>query len=322
MKIANLLFLMLFVPCLVFANSETEQHDTHAESEHTESHDSSNGEHSEETHVAPKEENNPAIKIALEKLEAGNLRFLSGHSVHPRLDEGVRYNNSTNGQKPFATIMACSDSRVPVEILFDQGIGDLFVIKVAGNVSDVDEIGSIEYGIAHLGTPVMVVMGHTSCGAVTAVTMKDHVHGNIPALVDNIVPAVKKAEAKYHHLKDKELVPYAIEENVWQSISDLYHFSKDARDLTKSGKLAVIGAIYDIESGKVRWLGHHPDEENLIKSGKDKKDGPTDMNKFEVPAIEKGLFSTPGMIYMGSFIALVALLAGGIIFLFIRKKGA
>ncbi len=320
MKIANLIFLFMLVPFLMIAAPETEHNTQHTDTEqadHADSH-SSEDSHAQET----KAEDNPAIKTALEKLEAGNLRFMNGRSVHPRLDEGVRYNTKTNGQKPFATIMACSDSRVPVEILFDQGIGDLFVIKIAGNVSDVDEIGSIEYGIAHLGTPVMVVMGHTSCGAVTAVTMKDHVHGNIPALVDNIVPAVKKAEAKYNHFKGKDLVPYAIEENVWQSISDLFHFSKDARELVTSGKLAVVGAVYDIETGKVRWLGHHPEEAELIKSGKDKKAGPTDMNTYAVPVIEKALFSTPGMIYMGSFIAVVALLAGGIIFLFIRKKGA
>jgi hypothetical protein len=152
--------------------------------------------------------------------------------------------------------------------------------------------------------------------------MKEHVHGNIPALVDNIVPAVKKAEAKYSHFKGSDLVPFAIEENVWQSISDLFHFSKDARELVKKGKLAVVGAIYDIESGKVRWLGHHPEEAELIKSGKDKKAGPTDMNKYAVPVIEKDLFSTAGMLYMGVFVIVVSLLAGGLIFLFIRKKGA
>ncbi len=322
MKLANLVFLLLFVPCVILATSESESHDTHTDNtEHaTESESEANGEQPAEEHAA--EEYSGEVKMAIEKLKAGNLRFLEGRSVHPRLDEGVRYNTGTEGQKPFATVMACSDSRVPVEILFDQGIGDLFVIKVAGNVSDVDEIGSIEYGIAHLSTPVMVVLGHTHCGAVTAVTMNDKVHGNIPALVDNIVPAVKKAEAKYNFYKGEDLIPYAIEENVWQSVSDLFYFSKDARELVAKGKLAVIGAIYDIETGKVRWLGQHPHQAELLKSGKDKKAGPTDMNKFEVPVIEKDFLSTPGMIYMGSFMLLVSLIAGGIIFIFIRKKGA
>jgi carbonic anhydrase len=310
-------FALLFLLPLFYLQSNEpsheENHDAHeAASEHEP--DSAEHQTSSSGNLEIKE-----IKIAFEKLQAGNERFFAGNSVHPRLDDGVRYNTSTEGQKPFATIMACSDSRVPVEILFDQGIGDLFVIKVAGNVSDVDEIGSIEYGVAHLGTPLMVVLGHSSCGAVTAVTMKDHVHGNIPALVDNIEPAVRKAKSKYSHLKGKEVVPYAIEENVWQSISDLFHFSKDARELVKTGKLAVVGAVYDIESGKVRWLGEHPQQAELISHGKDKKDGPADMNKFEVPAIEKGFFSTPGMVYMGIFVIVVALLAGGLIFIFIRK---
>ncbi|MCA9730151.1 MAG: carbonic anhydrase, partial [Candidatus Eisenbacteria bacterium] len=133
---------------------------------------------------------------ALEALKAGNDRFVTGTSLFPHLDRKRRY-ETAKGQTPFVTVIGCSDSRVPIEALFDQGIGDVFVIRVAGNVCDTDEIGSIEYGVDHLGTPLMVVLGHESCGAVTAVVKDAEIHGSIPKLVDNIGPAVATAR-KFH----------------------------------------------------------------------------------------------------------------------------
>ena len=157
---------------------------------------------------------------------------------------------------PFIT---CSDSRVPVEAIFDAGVMDIFVIRVAGNVCDTDEVGSIEYGLAHVNTPVMVVLGHTQCGAVTAVTKALQGHGhalerNIPPLIDNIEPAVKRAMELYPHAKGDEVIPLAIEENVWTSIRDLFMESPATRDLVKAGKVKVIGAIYDVSNGRVNWL--------------------------------------------------------------------
>jgi carbonic anhydrase len=116
-------------------------------------------------------------------------------------------------------VITCSDSRVPVEHIFDTGIMDIFVIRVAGNVCDVDERGSIEYGLAHVHTPVLVVLGHTQCGAVTAVTHAIHGTGhalecNIPPLVDNIEPAVRRAMANHPDVHGDEIIPYAIEENI------------------------------------------------------------------------------------------------------------
>jgi carbonic anhydrase len=201
---------------------------------------------------------------ALQMLKDGNARFSAGHAQHPHQDAARLLETATNGQHPFATVITCSDSRVPVEIVFDQGIGDTFVIRVAGNVIDTDEAGSVEYGVDHLHTPVFVVLGHTNCGACTAVTEGAHLTGNIPALVDNIIPAKDKAIANYPHLTGSALVAEVIKQNVWQSIEDLYEISPISADLARAGNLKVIGAIYDIKTGQIEWMGQHPDEQNIL----------------------------------------------------------
>jgi len=200
----------------------------------------------------------------LKMLAEGNLRFALGQSTHPNTSFSRRLLTTTEGQAPFATIIACSDSRVPVEILFDQGIGDLFVIKVAGNVADTDEIGSAEYGVDHLGTPVLMVIGHSYCGAVTAVTTGAEVHGSIPALVDNIVPAVEKARHDHPDAETPDLIVQAIEANVWQAIEDLLGNSNAIADRAKDGRVIVVGAVYDILTGKVNILGTHPNQTELL----------------------------------------------------------
>lgn len=201
---------------------------------------------------------------ALQKLKNGNARYVSGNRQYPNQTQTQRNLTSTKGQHPFATIIGCSDSRVPIEHVFDAGIGDIFPIRVAGNVSDVDEIGSIEYGVEHLHTPIFVVLGHTSCGAVTAVTRGDDVHGSIPALVDNIIPAVEKAKHDHGSEFDEELLEAAINNNVWQSIEDLLRRSPGTVELVKSGKLLIVGAVYDLSTGRVNWMGEHPDQANLL----------------------------------------------------------
>lgn len=153
----------------------------------------------------------------------GNTNFVKGELTHPHLSPArmIEAGQVNQGDHAYATVITCSDSRVPVESIFDAGIMDVFVIRVAGNVCDTDEIGSIEYGLAHVNTPVLVVLGHTQCGAVTAVTNAVEGHGhalerNIPPLVDNIIPAVKKAKKDHADKLGLDVVPYAIEENVWQ----------------------------------------------------------------------------------------------------------
>ncbi len=202
---------------------------------------------------------NPAK--ALELLRNGNERFVSGTSLHPNIDlkRLIQAGKEDQGDHAYATVITCSDSRVPVERIFDAGVMDTFVIRVAGNVIDGDEAGSIEYGLAHVKTPVLVVLGHTQCGAVTAVTHAVHGTGhalelNIPPLVDNIEPAVRRAIQANPQLHGDEVIPAAIVENVWQGIEDLFMTSPSTRELFKSGAVKVIGAIYDVGTGKVNWL--------------------------------------------------------------------
>lgn len=203
----------------------------------------------------------PSPDQVLQMLKDGNERFSGGKSAYLHCDPariGLA-EQSDQGNYAYATVLSCSDSRVPVELIFDAGIMDLFVVRVAGNVCDTDEIGSIEYGLAHVKTPVLVVLGHTRCGAVTAVSQAVGGHGhklerNIPPLVDNIVPAVKRAMEEHPDLHGDAIVPFAIEENVWQAVEDLFMKSPAVRDLAKSGQVLVTGAMYDLSTGNVSWL--------------------------------------------------------------------
>jgi len=205
-------------------------------------------------------------ELGLKWLKDGNIRYTSGKLIHPHANADRRKETSANGQQPYATILSCSDSRVPLEVVFDEGIGDLFVIRVAGNVCGDDQIASAEYGVEHLGTPVLVVLGHTKCGAVTAVATAAKVHGHLPKLASKIQPAVDKARSLHPDLHGTDLVPPAIEQNVWLGIETLLKSSAILRECVESGKTQIVGAVYDIEAGTIRWLGSHPDQEKLLKT--------------------------------------------------------
>lgn len=210
----------------------------------------------------------PSVRTEEQKrLEQGNQRFMAGKAEHPRIDILRRVETATQGQKPFATILTCSDSRVPPEYIFDQGVGDIFVIRVAGNIAGTSEAATIEYGTEHLGTPLLVVMGHKSCGAVSATVQKAEVHGSLPKLVERIVPAVEAARAKQPNATGTDLLNAAIKANVMQSIADLLHGSDIVRHLVSEAKLTIVGAVYDIETGKVDWLGPHPEQSGLLAGG-------------------------------------------------------
>lgn len=201
---------------------------------------------------------------AQKRLTEGNQRFATGGATNPRCDEARRSETAENGQHPFATILTCSDSRVAADRIFDQGVGDLFTVRVAGNVADTDEIATIEYGVGHLHTPLLVVMGHTACGAVNAVVSGAELEGSLPQLVDNIEPAVRQARKANPAAKSDLLVTRAIEANVFQSIADLLERSPEIREQAKEGNIKVIGAVYDLSTGTVRWLGQHPEQSSLV----------------------------------------------------------
>jgi carbonic anhydrase len=214
-----------------------------------------------QTAEPPKASPKPSAEQILATLKGGNENFYTGKSARRNADAArlALAGKESQEKYAYATVLSCSDSRVPVELIFDAGVMELFVVRVAGNVCDTDEIGSIEYGLEHVHTPLLVVLGHTQCGAVTAVTQALHGHGhklerNIPPLVDNIAPAVKRAEHLNPDVHGDALIPLAIAENVWQAIEDLFKKSPAVRARVKSGAAQVAGAIYDVGTGKVEWL--------------------------------------------------------------------
>jgi carbonic anhydrase len=191
---------------------------------------------------------------AVRMLADGNARFVAGTPARPNLTPSRLCDTYANGQHPYAAVLSCADSRVPVEHVLDAGIGDLFVVRVAGNVSDADEIGTLEYGVEHLGINAILVMGHTKCGAVTAVIDKAPVTKNIAKLVDNIEPAAESARKAFPQLTGPRLVHQAIRLNVKRSIEDLINNSDLIAERVKSGRLKIVGGVYDLHSGEIDWL--------------------------------------------------------------------
>jgi carbonic anhydrase len=195
-------------------------------------------------------------------LKEGNARFAMGKPQHPHQDAERRTATASQGQEPIATILACSDSRDPVELIFDRGVGDLFVVRVAGNVAGESELATIEYGVGHLNTPLLIVMGHSKCGAVTAVVKEGELHGHLVTLAEKIKPAV--AKAKEEATETEEVLPKAIQANVWQTIEDIIKQSSEVRAKLEAGQVTILGAFYDLEQGKVNWLGAHPAQDALL----------------------------------------------------------
>lgn len=205
----------------------------------------------------------PSADEVMKILIAGNERFAEGKPTYPH-EGAARRAEVSLGQHPLATIIACSDSRVPPELLFDEGIGDLFIVRVIGNIGGTDEAGSAEYGIEHLGTRLLVVLGHSQCGAVTAAVNHAELHGNIPPLISHITPAVKAARQANPRLKGEAFIAEAVKANVFHSIEELFTRSSAIRSLAREGKLKVVGAVYDIKSGRVSWLGTHPKQNSFV----------------------------------------------------------
>jgi len=201
---------------------------------------------------------------ALRLLKEGNGRYVDGKLRHPHQDRARRALTAAQGQHPLAAVLTCSDSRVPAEIIFDQGIGDLFVVRVAGNVAAMDEIGSIEYAVDHLAAPVVLVLGHSQCGAVTAVVDDAKLPPNIAALIEPIKPALEKARQANPQAAKDVLLKATITDNVWQAMEDMLRQSSILREKVKAGQAQVVGALYDLDSGQVQWLGPHPDQEKLM----------------------------------------------------------
>ena len=191
---------------------------------------------------------------ALERLRDGNRRFLNGERGSIESIGQARRAELMGRQEPFAVIVACSDSRVPVEFLFDQGLGDLFVIRVAGNIVAPSQIGSIEYAAANLGTRLVVVLGHSNCGAIEAAlqaleSASDIASPNLRSIVDSIRPALEPLLAE----KGEIGIAEAVAANVRHSVARLRAGSSILHDLTDSGEIRIVGAEYSIETGEVQF---------------------------------------------------------------------
>lgn len=181
---------------------------------------------------------------ALQALMDGNQRFVTRKRTNPNQDV-VRLQEVAKGQKPFAAVLGCADSRVPSEIIFDQGFGDLFVCRVAGNVATPEEIGSLEFGAAVLGTKVIMVVGHEKCGAVDATIKDTPVPGQIGSLIEAIKPAVRRAEGQRG-----DRLENTCKANVLLQIERLKS-SPVLSELIEKGKLQIVGGYYDLDTGRV-----------------------------------------------------------------------
>lgn len=216
--------------------------------------------------TAPRVPTGVSADEAMARLLDGNDRFRYDESTFPRYGAKRRGDTFEHGQKPFAAILACADSRSPVEAIFDQGVGDLFVVRVAGNIADLSEIATIEYGVEHLRVPLVVVLGHTKCGAVTAAAEGAAPHGHLERLIDHIAPAVASVKQREPGAAGSRLVRLAIRANVMQSMRDVLSQSQVVASAVKEARVRVVGGVYDLQTGAIEWLGSHPMQSELIES--------------------------------------------------------
>ena len=196
---------------------------------------------------------------ALERLREGNRRFAAGDSGLESRSARTHPGDLASGQEPFAAILGCSDSRVPVEIVFDQGLGDLFVIRVAGNVVAPSQIGSVEFAAERFGTRLVVVLGHSRCGAIQATLEQlqrpsENQSRNLHSIVDRIRPSVEGLLATELRRDPETLVRQAVRANIRASVSHLRHGSQLIEQLVRSSGLLVVGAEYSLETGVVDFF--------------------------------------------------------------------
>lgn len=198
---------------------------------------------------------------ALEMLKQGNARFVE--NLQNPQSTLLASNALTHVHEPFAIILGCSDARVPAEIVFDQGLGDLFVIRVAGNVVAPSQIGSVEFASEKFGTKLVVVLGHSHCGAVTAcvetlINPDQQFSPNLRSIVDRIRPSVYNLHEIYtangQDIDAQELINRGIKANVRMSVTQLKHGSRILEDAVNNGSLIIVGAVYDLDTGKVTFI--------------------------------------------------------------------
>lgn len=194
-------------------------------------------------------------KEALEKLIAGNKRFAENKSIHPNRFEETR-EVLLNQQKPFVAVLSCSDSRVPIEIIFDAGLGDIFSVRTAGHVLSKEVKGSLEYAVKNLGVRLVVILGHENCGAINAAVQNyknkgyEELSDNLKSIVNHIYPAIESTE-KFCNKDDDEFLSAAIKSNILYQLEDLLKRDAYIADKAKSGEIAVVAARYNLATGLV-----------------------------------------------------------------------
>ena len=200
---------------------------------------------------------------ALQRLQAGNRRFVAGAQSRDMITSQTRRNEVAMGQEPFAIILGCSDSRVPAEIVFDQGLGDLFVIRVAGNIVASSQVGSVEFAAARFSTRLVVVLGHSRCGAILATLEEMQLatgsqSRNLRSIVDRIRPSVEALLATDLRHNPAALVEHAVRANIRASANHLRHGSEVLEELIQRNQLLVVGAEYSLETGTVDFFDGVP----------------------------------------------------------------
>lgn len=198
-------------------------------------------------------------ETALARLVEGNQRFVANARNPVAKNHHDRRAELASGQEPFAIILGCSDSRVPVELVFDQGLGDLFVIRVAGNIVAPSQMGSVEFAAEHFGTRLVVVLGHSHCGAIISALEEARQpvasqSPNLRSIVDSIRPAVETLVQDGQALDQDEIVRQAVRANVCVSVNKLRHGSTILKNLIAAGKLRIVGAEYSLETGEVDFF--------------------------------------------------------------------
>jgi carbonic anhydrase len=215
--------------------------------------------HGDARHAAPQHSAPAALapEKALARLMAGNKRHVQHREVHPDMQVKRRHILATEGQHPFAIVLGCADSRVPPELLFDQGLGDMFVLRDAGNVIDDEMLGSIEYAVAHLGVRLVMVLGHEKCGAVSAAVAGAEAPGHLKTVLDAIHPAVVDSASE-----PGDKVHNCVVANARRTARLIRESEPVLKAMSATGALLVVAADYDLYSGKVTLLDHPPQAAN------------------------------------------------------------
>ncbi len=224
---------------------------------------------------------------ALLLLKEGNARHVSGNPVHTLSGADYRVAAAKGWQRPAATVLACSDQITPVASLFDQGPGGLFVIQVAGGLAGPSELATLEYGVARLGTPVVLVLGHDDCGLMDAALQYEKLPGQAVQITAQLKPAVAKAREWSPTASGQDLLQKSVKAGVWQTMETVLRKSPLVRDQVQNGQALLLGAILTSSTGQVAWLGQHPEQGKILAAVHAALHKPKPRPKPKAPAVEE-----------------------------------